>query len=73
MIVDTARIDGDRVPPLNAEDREQWYQARNGRRDTRDLSALFRFVEQYCEIAGPYFRNVTIYRCDYPQPAATNS
>lgn len=49
MIMDMTMYDGNRVPPLDAGLRREWW-ARGGRRDTADLSPLYEWVAEHCTV-----------------------
>jgi hypothetical protein len=63
MIVDTTRRDGDRIPPLDPAQRQQWW-ADGGRRDTENLDPIYQFVAAHCRMVTIYDQ-ATIYRCIY--------
>ncbi len=63
MIVDTTMRDGYRVPPLDPVRRQQWW-AEGGRRDTADLTPIYRFVAEHCRIVDEV-DEAAIYRCTY--------
>lgn len=61
MIMDMTMYDGNRVPPLDADLRAEWW-ARGGRRDVADLSPLYGWVGEHC-IVTDRIDWVMIYRC----------
>ncbi len=61
MIVDTTLYDGNRVPPLDPEQRVEWW-VRGGRRDVADLSPLYDWVAANCTVRDR-INLVTVYRC----------
>lgn len=63
MIVDRALSDGNRIPPLGAEDRAAWLE-NNGRQDIQDLGAVFEFVAENCRPIEKR-HGARIYRCVY--------
>lgn len=63
LIIDRTLDDGNRIPPVSADDRRRWFED-NGRTDTTDLSVVFAFVEDFCTPIDLRHR-ARIYRCVY--------
>lgn len=63
LIVDSTMVDGDRVPPLDAARRIEWWEA-GGRRDVADLGPVYAFVQDHCTITEE-IEQIVIYTCAY--------
>lgn len=62
VIADTTRLDGDRIPPLDAESRQEWW-AEGGRRDIEGLEPLYDYVAANCQLDTVTLDDVYIYVC----------
>ncbi len=63
LIIDTTMIDGDRIPPLDADRRRAWW-ATGGRQDVADLTPVYDFVANHCTIIET-IDQTAIYECTY--------
>lgn len=68
MIVDSASVDGDRVPPLDPIRRVIWW-AKGGRYDIANLTSVYLFVMDHCEIVK-VLDGVVIYQCAYTEASS---
>lgn len=63
LIVDSTMVDGNRIPPLDPERRQEWWE-NGGRRDVADLYPIYQFAADHCQIVTE-IEEIVIYECTY--------